>query len=60
MALVLAAYLEDAEVKLPAPSIRLTVSNLLELEDIKHAAQQVREACGKVFEQSRSENKKFI
>ena len=35
VALVVASYLEDAEVHLPPPSIRLTVSNLLECEDIR-------------------------
>ena len=35
VALVVASYLEDAEVHLPPPSIRLTVSNLLECDEIR-------------------------
>ena len=35
VALVIAAYLDDAEVNLPPMSIRVTTSNLLTIEDIK-------------------------
>lgn len=46
MALVMASYLEDAEVNLPPASIRLTASNLLSLEDIKNAGKIVSNIAG--------------
>ena len=51
VALVLATYLEDAEVNLPPPSIRLTVSNLLDMEDIRHAGDVVGEIARELFNQ---------
>jgi len=49
VALVIAAYLDDAEVNLPEMSIRLTVSNLLNLDEIKHACDVIRDVCGELF-----------
>lgn len=46
---MLASYLEAAEVNLPPASIRLTVSTLLSLEDIRTAAKAVAEAAAEVF-----------
>ncbi len=49
VALVSASYLEDAEANLPAPSIRIAVSNLLSCREIREAAQEVRQVCRQVF-----------
>ena len=49
MALTLAAYLEEAEVKLPPVSIRLTTSVHLTKEDICDSAKKLEVACQAVF-----------
>ncbi len=49
MALTLAAYLEEAEVKLPPVSIRLTTSVHLTKEDICDSAKKLDVACKAVF-----------
>ncbi len=56
MALVIAAYLDDAEVHLPPMSIRLAFSNLLSLEEIQKSGQVVRAICESVFDAQRSSN----
>ena len=50
VALVLASYLEDAEVHLPPVSIRLTTSTLLTLDDIRIAGKTVLSVCKEMFE----------
>ncbi len=49
VALVLASYLEDAEVHLPPVSIRLTSSTLLTLDDIRIAGKTVLSVCKEIF-----------
>ena len=49
VALVIAAYLEDAEVNLPPVSIRLTCNALLTTEEIHDAAKKVTVICQDVF-----------
>ena len=51
LALTLAAYLEEAEVKLPPVSIRLTTSVQLTKEDIFDAARKLNDASKNIFEQ---------
>ena len=51
MALVTASYLEDAEAHLPPPSIRLTCSNLLSVEEIAEAAEAVKRVAADVFQE---------
>ena len=50
IALTVAAYLEDSEMRLPPPSIRLTCSNQLETEDIAWAANTLKDVCHGVFQ----------
>ena len=52
LALTLAAYLEEAEVKLPPVSIRLTTSVQLTKEDIFEAARKLEDASRKIFDES--------
>ena len=51
LALTLAAYLEEAEVKLPPVSIRLTTSVQLTKEDIFDAARKLDEASRIIFKE---------
>jgi len=51
LALTLAAYLEEAEVKLPPVSIRLTTSVQLTKEDIFDAARKLNDTSKNIFEQ---------
>ena len=51
LALTLAAYLEEAEVKLPPVSIRLTTSVQLTKEDIFDAAKKLNGVSKNIFEQ---------
>ena len=48
--MVLASYLEDAEVHLPPVSIRLTASTLLTIDDIHIAGKTVLSVCREMFE----------
>ena len=50
VALVMASYLEDAEVHLPPVSIRLTASTLLTGDDIRIAGKTVLAVCREIFE----------
>jgi hypothetical protein len=45
LAVTTAAYLADKEIRLPEPSIRITVNCKLSLEEIKFAAATLRTAC---------------
>ena len=51
LALTLAAYLEEAEVKLPPVSIRLTTSVQLTKEDIFEAARKLEYASRNIFDE---------
>lgn len=56
IALVIASYLEDAEVLLPPMSIRLTCNTLMDVSEIQEAGKVVRQVSHEVFtelEQSR-------
>ena len=50
LALTLAAYLEESEVKLPPVSIRLTTSVQLKSEDIFESARKLDAACKSIFD----------
>ena len=50
VALVMASYLEDAEVHLPPVSIRLTASTLLTVDDICIAGKTILSVCREMFE----------
>ena len=50
VALVMASYLEDAEVHLPPVSIRLTASTLLTGDDIRIAGKTVLAVCREIFD----------
>ena len=50
VALVMASYLEDAEVHLPPVSIRLTASTLLTIDDVRIAGKTVLSVCREMFE----------
>ena len=49
VALTQAVYLEESEVFLPRPSIRVTCSILLEDEDIIKSGQIIKGICDKMF-----------